>query len=195
VRKWVDAKELASAVVISLTNLIKTKPALGWVRADYLPDDSAAQEMLRLKNENDSLKRAIAAVTVERPDEFDTYEFGEEKVELHFTVQPAGNPSSIPVVESFPWNQLFSVLAPLLFEGASNAELKNRLEDFYRNVRDDRSTVKTNAANIRNHDFEKIKIQFLALRLISRRDNVKPWILTPYGERLLVEIGAERKRP
>jgi len=48
-RFWTSPADLGSVVSRSLIKLIKAHPAIGWVRADLLPDQSAAEEMLRMK--------------------------------------------------------------------------------------------------------------------------------------------------
>jgi hypothetical protein len=45
---WAAPKELGSVVSRSIVKLIKEKPGIGWVRADRVPDESAAQEIVSL---------------------------------------------------------------------------------------------------------------------------------------------------
>jgi len=55
-RFWTSPADLGSVVSRSLVKLIKTHPAVGWVRADLLPDQSAAEEMLRLRKRVENWK-------------------------------------------------------------------------------------------------------------------------------------------
>src|SRR5713226_1242078 len=54
-RFWDSPADLGSQVSRSLVKLIKTHPAVGWVRADLVPDVTAAEEILRLRNRIEGL--------------------------------------------------------------------------------------------------------------------------------------------
>lgn len=59
---WSDPSELKAVVITSLTQLKRTRPAIGWVRADELPDKDATLELLRLRQHNDELEAELARV-------------------------------------------------------------------------------------------------------------------------------------
>jgi len=48
-RHWESPADLGSVVTRSLLNLIRSHPAVGWVRADQVPDKDAVSELLRLR--------------------------------------------------------------------------------------------------------------------------------------------------
>jgi hypothetical protein len=50
VNYWTSPKELAVYVCLSMMSAITRNPRIGWVRANLAPDESAAQEILRLSN-------------------------------------------------------------------------------------------------------------------------------------------------
>jgi hypothetical protein len=66
-KHWSNPSELGSVVSRSLVQLIRTTPALGWVRADQVPDKEATHELLRLRREVDSLKAELADVRISAP--------------------------------------------------------------------------------------------------------------------------------
>ena len=49
VKYWSTPSDLGSMVSRSLVRLIKTTPAIGWVRADQVPDEGATTEILKLR--------------------------------------------------------------------------------------------------------------------------------------------------
>ena len=57
---WKFSGDLAGAVALGMSSATKISPRVGWVRADLLPDESATQELLRLRREIDSLSGELA---------------------------------------------------------------------------------------------------------------------------------------
>lgn len=55
---WASTAELQGLVALSMPRLMKSRPRVGWVRADAVPDESAAQEILKLKRKNEELQAA-----------------------------------------------------------------------------------------------------------------------------------------
>jgi hypothetical protein len=61
VKYWTSAKELPGLVFPGLATLMKLKPRVGWVHADAVPDESAAQEILKLRRQVEALQKQIVA--------------------------------------------------------------------------------------------------------------------------------------
>ena len=59
-KHWTTPAELGSVVSRSLIQLIKSNPAVGWVRADELPDRDATLELLRLRQRVEQLESELA---------------------------------------------------------------------------------------------------------------------------------------
>lgn len=57
VNYWVDSKELNNAVILSMINLIRDYPAIGWVKATNIFDDEKMQDMIRIQKENSELQK------------------------------------------------------------------------------------------------------------------------------------------
>jgi len=60
-KMWSSAPDLGSVVSRSLVRLIKTTPAIGWVRASELPDQDLIRENATLRKRVESLEREIRA--------------------------------------------------------------------------------------------------------------------------------------
>ena len=56
---WTSTKALGGVVSRSIVKQIKTRPGVGWVRADLVPTETSAFEMLRLKREVEELKAEL----------------------------------------------------------------------------------------------------------------------------------------
>jgi hypothetical protein len=197
-KNWTTAHELGSVVSRSIIKLIKEKPGIGWVRADLISDETAAREMLRLRSENDALKKKLERLGSEPPVGMGSFAWGEEQIDLHFSFTGLGN-TIVRQSLSVSWNELFKVLAPLMIDGASELTLQIKLEELFVNRKLDESRETAYSANIRDEDFQKIKVQFRALGLIVLDDRNAPkqaekprWILTPYGDGLLSQMAAIR---
>jgi len=58
-KHWTNSAQLSGIVTRSIINLIKTKPAAGWVRADLIPDEAASKEISRLNEIVEQLSQEI----------------------------------------------------------------------------------------------------------------------------------------
>ena len=96
------------------------------------------------------------------------------------------------------WNQILSVLGPILIIQASERDLKEKLDEVFRNELEG-SGVKVSFPSIVDVDFQKVKLQLRALGLIqelkdksrSGRD-LAVWTLTSHGDRLMTQVAAVR---
>jgi hypothetical protein len=100
-----------------------------------------------------------------------------------------------------------------LIDEASDSVMKKELEryifqntkDRYTNLNDKVGfkVVKIDRFNLNDDDFNTIKVQLLALRLMAKslkkktrsvNDKSAYWTLTPYGERIMTELRAIRRQ-
>lgn len=66
-KQWSTPSELGSVVSRSLIQLIKSTPAIGWVRADKIPDEEATLELLRLRKLVEELESKLRRARVTSP--------------------------------------------------------------------------------------------------------------------------------
>ena len=59
VKLWSSPADLGSVVSRSLVKLTKTDPAIGWVKADLLPDKSLTEENLQLRKQIDKINKEL----------------------------------------------------------------------------------------------------------------------------------------
>jgi len=193
-KSWTTPQELGSVVSRSIVKLMKEKPGVGWVRADLIPDENAALEILRLRTENDGLKRDLELTKSEPPKESKSLASGDEEIQLHFSFSSGGS-GHVEESINVSWNKLFATLAPVMIDGASEIALKSKLGEFFRNRKFDNSRITIYNEYLRDEDFQRIKVQFRALGLIAKDDRQlggakTQWILTPYGDTVLTQVAA-----
>lgn len=216
-RFWTTPADLGSVVSRSLVKLIKNNPAVGWVRADLLPDESATEEILRLRKRIEDLQEQLEQSLGSSPGGSEHLSQGDDTIALRYTFavyQPGHYRSETTYVISVrtTWNDLFAAISPLLIDEASDRVVRNALHDFLRMqdatldvlVKEGKLQQGYDVKDVTLHDedFNTIKVQFLALRLIAKSTKKKArsvsdrsayWMLTPYGESVMMSLRAIRK--
>jgi Domain of unknown function (DUF4062) len=127
-RYWESPADRGSQVSRSLVKLIKAHPAVGWVRADQVPDEAATEEILRLRRHLDEVEHRLQAARTTAPEGaqdhaqgFDTFE-----VAFRFHAGGYGNVLDQEMSTKAPttWNAIFGAVAPLMINEASDKQLK-----------------------------------------------------------------------
>lgn len=194
---WDNKDSLASAVVLSLNKLIKTKPRTGWVRYVSLSAE-ANKQILALKEENEALKAKLKQVEEEDPKGIENLQQGEDKVTVGVSFYYI---KTHYLKIDITWNRIVSILAPVLVDESSEEKMKTVFVD---SIRED--ILKKYKDYVHNHpkieeeSFQQIKVQLIALRIIElsdRKRTVKDtetyWHLTPYGFRVMMNLKALKK--
>ena len=89
-KPWTTPAELGSVVSRSLIQLIKTTPAIGWVRADELPDKEATLELLKLRKRVDELQSELERARTTAPKGTEELKQGEELHTVNFSLLEEG---------------------------------------------------------------------------------------------------------
>lgn len=190
-KMWDNADGLSSQVVLSLISLIKPHPRTGWIKADEISSAEANKEILALRKENDELKVLLAKKNVDNPEGIENLQQGED--EIKFILQDTWNNSTYEITST--WNTIISILAPLMIDECAEKALRDGLSSYFRfnyNL--------TGGFNIINNDFQTIKVQLIALQIIQKSDRKRTakdtdtyWTLTPYGNRLMMQLKALKR--
>lgn len=213
VKYWDSAANLGSVVSRSLIQLIKTHPATGWVRADNLPDESAAQEILKLRKEIDRLHAESNIRVTQKPAGTENLAQGSDTIELKCTVvfrnaddrswnKTRGNWRAIVSI-----NELIAATAPCMIDEAERTAIVERINSIlaenefpkiaaipkYRDI-------KLIAFELPDTSFDTYLVQMIALGIIEKsirnrslKDQGTYWHLTPYGEKLMYSLRAITK--
>lgn len=210
---WNNAEELKAKVIIGLTTAGKRYPAIGWVRADELPDRDATLELLRLRKKVEDLETELSRARVTAPKESEHLAQGDDtqkfRFEFHFRDKGEFRSYNRKGSGSFrsTWNAIFYSLAPLMINEASENELKTALDDFVESqvvgglLKEDKFSDKTlEDFVILDEDFQTIKVQLRALGFVTKsdrqrsvRDTSSYWTLTPYGDEVMTRLRAIRR--
>lgn len=209
---WTSPSELGSVVSRSLVRLIKTTPTTGWIRANQAIDSVAATEILKLKKTIEDLQSQLqkARLTGPQGSEQLAQENDTLSIDFKFDTRDSNRDSWGWDYEiNITWNEIFYDIGPLMLNEASDSQV---LAGLNRTVRErsrtkrslDKSlkghTALSSTFEISEHDFQTIKIQLIALGLISKsekprsvKDSRAFWTLTPYGDQVLTKLRAIRK--
>lgn len=202
-RFWENPSDLGSQVSRSLVKLIKSNPAIGWIKADATTAD-ASRELLRLRERIEELERELEAVRVVAPEGTDQLAQGDDPFHFRFTAVWAEENGDYEANESFrtKWDEILKVLGPFMIGDASDDQLATAFEDYLR-----RRYIATTQRDCQEIRFEAplmniIKVQLRALGLITKsakprsiKDTATYWTLTPYGDESLTRLSAVRRRP
>lgn len=218
-KQWTTPQELGSVVSRSLIQLIKSTPAVGWVRANELADREATLELLTLRRRVEALESELARARTSAPRGTEELSQGEELHHLRFRFRVAdpdsdsfsfGLRSSAHIMTSSveaTWNEIFSTVAPLMIDEAVESAVKTALDAMVQEKaiaslreRDELQGKSLGGFALDNDDFQTVKVQLRALGLIARsekarsvRDTDTYWTLTPYGDEVMTRLRAIRR--
>lgn len=213
VKYWTSPADLGSVVSRSIIKLIRNNPAIGWVKADLIPSQDATEEILQLRKQVDSLERELESSRTTAPKETQHLSQGDDTFELHYNfstylVHRYRADQSYKSSFDVSWNQIFARISPLMIDEANDRQLVNELSAMVENINTE--SLKKNkdlegynftdfAVNL--EDFNTMKVQLLALKLIvksvkgrSVKDTQNYWTLTPYGEAVMTQLRAIRRK-
>lgn len=211
VRKtWTTPAELGSVVSRGMVNLIKQRPAEGWVKAGNIISEDISKELLELRKENEELKLQIQQNKIEKPEGTENLSQGEDKIRI--SVPYKGKKNNIPFYSEVSsvntWNELFAVVSPYLIIEEIEDNLKDYLYEFLidkeidaiRADAKDKKMTDTRKSELNESEFQKIKVQFKALGLIKKstktrsvKDKGNYWTLTDYGDLVMTQLISIRK--
>jgi hypothetical protein len=207
---WNGPADLGSQVSRSLMKLIKTNPAVGWVRANLVPNESAAQEMLALRRRIEELEQEIASTGTTEPQGAANLAKGDDEFLLEYSFTAGAttwDKTHYDASSNISWNEIFSAISPIMINEASDAELKVALNQVAMECakEDHENDPAFNGKDLDDFeifedDFHTVKIQLRALGLITQsirnrraQDSVTYWTLTPYGDNLMTTLRAIEK--
>lgn len=210
-KHWSSPQELGSVVSRSLIQLIKSTPAVGWVRANELADREATTELLKLRRQVEELQSELDRARTSAPqgsedlaqgDEYHQIKYGFQTYDRHFTTQ------KWTAHFSASWNEIFAAIAPLMIHEASDGTLRKALNLFvqHKNMERLEKTKKFSGLELQGFvlhpdDFQTVKVQLRALGLIAKNDKPRSvkdvdtyWTLTPYGDEVMTRLRAIRRQ-
>ena len=187
---WTNSDNLASQVVLSLNSLIKSKPRVGWVKADQINAESS-KEILKLREQIDVLNAIIHELEDKDPEGIEDLQQGDDVVEILYTSNLYNN-KRIKV----SWNKIIASLAPHMINECSEHQLRIAINEMVRLI----DKGGTDGRTLSDDSFQTIKVQLIALGIIkpspkkhSTNDINTYWTLTPYGNKIMMRLKAIKK--
>jgi len=215
---WEKPEELKSSAILGLLNAINKYPSIGFVRADLVPDESSVTEILKLRNKVSELETQIKQISTTVPAGTEEFAQGDDLFEIHFSYIVSSPPSFLDIQFGndakkyrtkfkISWNNIFSCIAPLMVNEASEESLEKALNGLIAACnQDELSAMKEFAQkiisgySIYNDIFHIIIIQFKSLGLIikstknrSVKDTGTYWTLSPYGDTVMTRLIAIKR--
>jgi hypothetical protein len=213
VKYWTTPSDLGSTISRSLIKLIKAHPAVGWVRGDNIPSETASQEILKLRKQIDSLQDKIRAISVNAPEGIEKFSQGDDNFVIHYQYEIEKSQDKYDIygekskykddIISMTWNEIFSVISPLMIDEVGDADLRKMINNIirqkhFKRYKDSRSDIEV---KVNRHDYETIIIQLRTLGLIQQSSKKKKvsawektfWTLTPYGDSIMTKLRAIKK--
>jgi hypothetical protein len=212
---WNSSEDLKSKVIVGLTSIQKRNPSIGWVRADQVPTGSTLQDILKLKDRVAELEGELQRTKTQPPAGIEDLKQGEDvyEIDISFHARPVGGHYSDEIrykgTITPTWNELFGGIAPIMINEASDLSLKKAFKDFIFRYANNEFSDSEQFVDYRLNSFSLVTmslldtciVQFRALGLISEsqkkrsiKDTGTYWSLTPYGDNLMVQLRAIRKK-
>ena len=197
-KPWNTPAALGSVVSRSLMRLMRTTAATGWVRADTVPDEGAEKEIVRLRQKVEELEALLEKTASQAPEGSEELAQGGDLHEISYE-RRYGHSGGVKGSVSVSWNELFSLIAPLMIDEAREWDLRRVIGD-----RIHRLTKTPSDSDLAptQQSFGSIIVQFRALGLIvksekkrSLKDTDTYWTLTRYGDSVMTRLLAIRKKP
>lgn len=200
-----NAHELAAGVAVSMTDILRRRPAIGWVRGDAAMTPEIRGELIELRAAA-ATKSVLGTVPVfpDLEDGDDDYEF-----DVKFEYNSTDSKYYGATLTCFAtWNEIFAGIAPALLHETSEGRFRNQVDSVLCTMAEkialeDDDVEKVHNLEIESEDsFGDILIQLMALRLVERgtikravNDPQKYWKLTQNGEDRMMQLRARRKKP
>jgi hypothetical protein len=214
---WEKPEDLQGTVVLSLLNTINLYPAIGFVRANLVPDESAISEILKLRNRISELETRLDYVAKNAPIGSEELAQGEDTVQINYVYYISPHNEYGFIIEKqmanatleLSWNKIFSTISPIMVDEVSERRLKGQINILIHDIEFGKLSQKKQYSSkdisgfiINDNDFQMIKIQMKALGLITRsiknrsvKDTETYWTLTSYGDTVMTKLIARKKPP
>lgn len=203
VKFWETPADLGSVVSRSIILLMRSTPAVGWVRADALPDENMTEELLRLRSRVAELQETIESLNKSAPLDSEHLAQGSDHIPIHYHPDTHWD-RKIPTKSLLlSWDAIFAAVAPGMIDEASDSEVKSSVEALIANsmpLTIGTSGPKKAECLVSGSSFSEVIVQLRALGHITKsvrkramRDNYTYWTLTPYGDDQMTRLMAIRK--
>src|ERR1700720_3840449 len=197
VLNWESATELPGLVAQSLATAMKLFPAVGWVRANKAASEDLLSEINNLRKQNTAFRDRNNELQKElgkfssRP-ALENLAGLQDKFELFGTYTTSfRNERDQQWIATLTWAEVFAAVAPYMANFPNDATVKKILTEaaFAKSQKDGHN------AEINDQLFRTVALQLKTLNLVNMEYTQSStgvpalfWSLTPYGERMMLEL-------
>ena len=196
VKFWKTAEDLPGLVALSLAYSVKMFPAVGWVRANKAASEDLLAEINDLRKVNAQLQASVTELAgipeVVIPDLASL----DDNMDFHGTYHSTYSNREGHWTATASWREVFGYISPYL-RRHPNAEY---VAAILRQALFERSHNSGYKVTFNDQEFQTVSLQMNALGLVKIEYSEKVgggyglfWLLTPAGERLMMEIRTVRK--
>jgi len=223
VKFWESAPDLGSAVSRSLVRLIKERPAIGWVKADTIASDEAREQLLKMKEEIENLKRELNSAKSSYQGDISLLAQGDDPIDVTWIgsyrrkdANGLARRHTVQVTGEISINVVFKRVAPAMVDEISESHFRSRVDLAFSEVfghekveleyASDNGDVRERFASALDNvscsddSFQTLKVQLMALNLIMRGDRKRSatdranyWKITPEGETKMMSLLAIKR--
>jgi len=197
VKFWKAAEELPGLVALSLTKTIKAYPAIGWVRANNVSNESTLSELNEVRKRNAELENLVRELSDRFDSKIPDIAELDDNVTLHGTYEWSHGTGYAYRKSNFEctltWRELFALIAPYLVEHPNDTSVKLQLSRSLLDRAADHHS-QSRSPRIDDQEFKTVTIQLRAYGLVNTRYTKTVqggmglfWSLTERGERLMIE--------
>lgn len=199
---WTTPEDLGGKVSRGIIHLRKRHPSPGWVPGKYAATEAMLREMQELRARVAQLELEAAVGSSTPPSGSEQLAQGTDPIYFTVNIKTDSKGTTKKKQITTNWDYLFSYVGPSLVTECTDEEMMKKVQLAYYHAIPHEERKYTSAKDIvlpYVHE-DRLRIQFQALGLIApgtkRRavsDTGRYWRLTPYGEKYLLSIKAERK--
>lgn len=190
---WTSPEDLGGKVSRSISQLMKIRPAEGWVKARYAGDSEA---LLKLRSRIEELEEQLEMARTRPPEGAEELAQGAQEISIGYDVT-FGQAFSRNGQFTISWDQAIEVLGPLMFDECSESRLSSTLSCYVaRHV----PLHEYESLHVHQESFQTVKVQLMALGIIQKSqrkrtpsDRETYWSLSPYGEHYVTKLKAIRR--
>lgn len=192
-----DYKDIKIGILESIRHLESKYSLHGWVRSNQLPNVSPLLDQLdKLSTENSDLKSRLKNTPVSYIDEDISLAGMEDSISITVSYRDNYKGSKSPIEIDLTWTEIFGLVGPKLLSGQGDDYIKSYMGGQILKSKNRSYYDQT----INEQDFQTIKIQLIALNLITTiyanatdGNAALFWKLTELGEKTLLKIRTVKK--
>jgi len=196
IKTWNSPQDLGSVVSRSLIKLIRTKPRVGWVKADKISSNEANLEIFELRQKIYDLEEQLKN---EHLNETENLIQGDDFFNVNYAYKLNGKGDWIVTSIPVKINDLFSKTCTVLIDEAKEEIYKYTLDAYIQHLI--KHSPEFKEITVIGDNLKLILIQFKALGLIEKSDRKRSlkdigtyWQLTKKGDNLITQLRAQKKK-